>query len=185
MRSFGKVRATLGPASLVLLVVLAESACGYSLAGRGNFLPSYIKTIGVPQFTNHSTVAGLDLTLTTEVRSQFVNRGKRVVPDTDNVDAVCTATISSVTTTPTAFTTSRQASKYAIVITADVQFIDKHDNDKVLWVNHAVQVRDEYDATSSTTPNDPSAFLAGNANALERLAQAFAQTVVTSILEAF
>jgi hypothetical protein len=28
--------------------------CGYSLAGRGSFLPAYIKRIGVPQFTNNT-----------------------------------------------------------------------------------------------------------------------------------
>ena len=34
--------------------------CGYSLAGRGSFLPAYIKTIGVPQFTNRTAVFDLD-----------------------------------------------------------------------------------------------------------------------------
>jgi len=41
---------------LLLSVVcfLLLPGCGYSLAGRGSFLPDYIKTIGVPTFANHT-----------------------------------------------------------------------------------------------------------------------------------
>ena len=30
--------------------------CGYSLAGRGSFLPAYIRVIGVPTFVNRTTL---------------------------------------------------------------------------------------------------------------------------------
>jgi hypothetical protein len=122
--------------------------------------------------------------LTDQLRTEFVNRGRRTQPDVAGADAVLTATITSVTITPVAFTSTRQASKYAIIVIANVQFTDKHD-DKVLWANPAVQVRDEYDATTGTTANDPNAFLAGDANAMLRLSRTFAQQIVTSILEAF
>jgi outer membrane lipopolysaccharide assembly protein LptE/RlpB len=39
---------------LILLVVVTLPGCGYSLAGRGSFLPAYIKTVGVPQLMNRS-----------------------------------------------------------------------------------------------------------------------------------
>ena len=35
---------------LALLACLALSGCGYSLAGRGSFLPDYIRIVGVPAF---------------------------------------------------------------------------------------------------------------------------------------
>ncbi len=43
---------------LVLLVgtAVACSGCGYTLAGRGAFLPDYIRTIGIPMFENTTTV---------------------------------------------------------------------------------------------------------------------------------
>jgi len=41
---------------LSLLAVLGGSGCGYALAGRGSFLPATIMTIGIPAFTNHTTV---------------------------------------------------------------------------------------------------------------------------------
>ena len=169
---------------LLVLSWLALPACGYTLAGRGNFLPAYIKTIGIPLFVNHSSVAGLDQTLTDAVVTEFISRGRRVQPDTTNVDAILTATISSVVQAPIAFTPSRQVSRVQIVVVAEVEFKDTH-ADKVLWSNRAVQVRDEYDVSTSTSANDPNAFLSGDQNARARLAKAFAQQVVTSILEAF
>ena len=36
--------------------LLGQGGCGYSLAGRGSFLPAYIHRIGIPQFTNQTAV---------------------------------------------------------------------------------------------------------------------------------
>ena len=168
----------------VTIAALTGSACGYALAGRGNFLPAYIKTIGIPPFVNHSSVPNIDQSLTEATVQEFISRGRHVQPDTTGVDAIVTATVVSVVTTPLAFTTGRQVSRVQIVVTADVEFRDTH-ADKVLWSNKAMQVRDEYDVSSTTNPNDAGAFLSGDANARQRLAKTFAQQVVTSILEAF
>ncbi len=168
----------------VALAWLTSPACGYSLAGRGNFLPAYIKVIAIPPFVNHSSVANIDQILTEATVQEFISRGRHVKPGTEGADAILTATVLSVATTPLAFTTGRQVSSLQIVVTADVEFKDTH-ADKVLWANKSVQVRDQYDVSSTTNPNDAGAFLSGNANALQRLAKAFASQVVTSILEAF
>jgi hypothetical protein len=58
---------------LNLLVVAALAAplpgCGYSLAGRGSFLPSYIRVIGVPEFTNQTTYLEVERRFTERVRT--------------------------------------------------------------------------------------------------------------------
>jgi hypothetical protein len=169
---------------LVVGAALALPSCGYSLAGRGNFLPAYIKIIAIPGFVNHSSVANMDQVLTEATIAEFINRGRHVQPDPTGADAVLTATVVSVATTPLAFTASRQVSRVQIVVVADVEFKDTH-ADKVLWSNKGLQVRDEYDVSSTTNANDPNAFLSGDVNARQRLSKTFAQQVVTSILEAF
>ena len=64
------------------------SGCGYQLAGRGSFLPDYIKTIGVPTFENRTTLFNLETQVTQKVRSEFIGRGRyRIVPEATNVDA--------------------------------------------------------------------------------------------------
>ena len=68
---------------------VALSGCGYSLAGRGAFLPSYVRTIGVPNFTNGTVVFNLETTLTQKVRSELIGRGKyQILPQASEVDAL-------------------------------------------------------------------------------------------------
>jgi hypothetical protein len=42
-------------AALILTLAMATSSCGYALAGRGSFLPDYIRTVGIPPIENRST----------------------------------------------------------------------------------------------------------------------------------
>ncbi len=106
----------------LLVALVAHTGCGYSLAGRGSFLPAYIQRIGVPQFVNHTAVFDLDRQVTERVRTEFIGRGKyTIVPDATGVDALLTGTISSVTLTPVAFNTDQQATRYALTLTATVR----------------------------------------------------------------
>lgn len=174
-------------AAVLLMAGLGASACGYALAGRGNTLPATIKVVGIPLFVNHSQTPDIDQVLTRAVREEFGNHGKYVVnPDVDGADAVLTATINSVTYTVTAFNQStHQASRYAVIVSTNVEFKDVKDNNKVLWSNPALVFRDEYDVQSNVAGVDAAAFFRQDANALDRLSKNFARNVVTSILEAF
>ena len=171
--------------ALAVAMLLAVGGCGYSLAGRGSFLPEYIKTVGIPLFRNATTVFDLERLLTEQVRSEFIGRGRyRVVPEDTGVDAVLLGQITNVSVAPASFTEERQASRYAIVISARIQFRDLR-ADKILWENPALQFRDEYEVTTGIDAQDPNAFFGQSSNALDRLAADFSRTVVTAILEAF
>ena len=168
----------------LVLAVLAHSGCGYSLAGRGSFLPAYIKRIGVPQFTNNTAVFELDRQITDRVRSEFIGRGKwTIVPETSGVDGLVTGVISSVSLTPVAFNTAQQATRYALTLSASVEFKDMRTN-KVLWTNPSMQYREEF-APNSTNALDTTTFLGQDVNARERMANEFARALVSAILEAF
>jgi Lipopolysaccharide-assembly len=174
-----------GIRGVVLLAAVACGGCGYSLAGRGTSLPASIQTIGVPLFGNATSVFDVEQVLTQRVRLEFVGRGRyRVVPDGTGVDARLDGEITSITVTPTAFNDQQLASRYAISITVKVLFRDVK-NDKVLYENPAQTFREEYEVNSATVASDAAAFLGQNSNALERLSNDFAKTVVSAILEAF
>ena len=82
---------------LGVLCVGSTTGCGYSLAGRGSFLPVYIRTIGIPTFANHTTVFNLETLITQKVRSEFIGRGKyQILPQDTGVDAVLIGDISLV-----------------------------------------------------------------------------------------
>jgi outer membrane lipopolysaccharide assembly protein LptE/RlpB len=168
----------------VLLAVVLQSACGYSLAGRGSFLPAYIVRIGVPQFINNTAVFDLDRQVTERVRSEFIGRGKyTIVPEASGVDALLTGTITSVTLTPVALNSNQQATRYALTLSASVEFKDMRTN-KVLWTNPSMQYREEFQL-DPTSALDTSSFLGRDVNARERMANEFARALVSAILEAF
>ena len=90
---------------VVALAVLVQSGCGYSLAGRGSFLPVYIKRIGIPLFTNATTVFELDRRVTDKVRAEFIGRGKYAVTnDAIGADAMLTGEIVNISVQPVGFT---------------------------------------------------------------------------------
>ena len=171
----------------VVLVVGSglASGCGYALAGRGSFLPDYIRTIGIPEFSNATPYESVEQVLTEHVRSEFIGRGKyRVLPQRTGVDAVLTGEITGISVTPASFTEQQQASRYVITVTARLEFKDLKTNN-VLWDNPSLIYREEYDAAQGTGALDPNVFFGQQADALERVATQFARSVVSGILEAF
>jgi hypothetical protein len=167
--------------------VLGASACGYTLAGRGSFLPSYIKTIGVPAFTNRTNIFNFETQLTQKVRSEFIGRGKyQIVPDATGVDAVLVGEIISATVVPTGLNATGLQTGATVTVTASVQLKSLRD-DSIIWQNSAMSIREQYDTQNNTNnPSiDPSAFFAQNTTALDRLSTNFARTIVSGILEAF
>ena len=175
----------IGIVAALAACVAGTAGCGYSLAGRGSFLPDYIRVIGIPMFGNRTPLFNLETQLTEKVRAEFIGRGRyRIVPDTQNVDAVLTGEVSSVTITPLSFTSQQLASRYMITMSARVELRDQREN-KVLWENPALVFRQEYEAQSGNTPLDPTAFFGQDQNALDRMTTEFSRSIVSAILEAF
>ena len=172
---------------LPLLLLMPLSGCGYSLAGRGSFLPASIKIIAVPLFTNNSVVLELERRVTDKVRAELAGRGKYRVEASTTVphDAVLSGVITSVALLPSTYNNARQATQYTLTLTASVELKMAGENGKVVWANPSVQFREEFPVTSTTLASDPAAFLGNDINALERLASEFARSVVAAMLEAF
>ena len=175
--------------ALTLLMVAAlavpGSGCGYSLAGRGSFLPDYIRVIGVPEFANQTTYVEVERRFTERVRSEFIGRGRyQVLAQETGADAVLRGTITNLSMVPANFNDNQQATRYIIVISTRIEFVDLKTN-KPIWENPAMTFREEYDLPPDTQAGNPSAFFGQGSNALERVANDFARTVVSAILEAF
>lgn len=169
----------------LLTVACAAAACGYSLAGRGSFLPPEIKAIGVPTFANRTPVFNIETQLTQKVRAEFIGRGKyQILPEATGVDAVLNGEVSSVSIQPASFTVQQLASRYVITMTARVELRDVKAN-AVLWENPGLVFRQEYDAPNASSALDPAAFFGQDLNALDRMTNDFARTIVSAILEAF
>jgi hypothetical protein len=170
---------------VLCVLCIGTAGCGYTLAGRGAFLPANIRTIGIPTFTNQTTVFNLETLLTQKVRAELIGRGKyQILPQETGVDAVLKGDVVTVSVAPASFNPQQLASRYTILIVANIQLRDTREN-KVLWENPSMVFREDYDNTSGQNALDPSAFFGQEANALDRVSTDFARSIVSAILEAF
>jgi hypothetical protein len=171
---------------LTMLALVAAGGCGYSLAGRGAFLPDYIRTIAVPQFTNNTAVFDVERRVTERVHAELIGRGRYTVEPVQRpgADAVLVGAISSITVVPVAFNPQQQASRYVLTLTAQIELKDLK-TDKVLWSNAAMQFREEFEPTTGGVVADAADFFGQDTNALDRIATEFARSVVSALLEAF
>ncbi|MBI2186065.1 MAG: LptE family protein [Acidobacteria bacterium] len=172
--------------ALLLLVVLATPGCGYALAGRGSFLPTYIRVVGIPQLVNNTAFFQVEQILTEKIRTEFIGRGRyTVVPELEGADAVVTGTVTSIAVQPIGFTEQQLASRYQFTLTMNVQFTDARTN-QALWANSALTFREEYElSTRSNVALEGATFLSQERSSFDRIADDVARTVVTAILEAF
>ena len=171
---------------IALVLALTSSGCGYSLAGRGSFLPDYIRVVGIPQLVNQSTFFQVEQILTEKIRTEFIGRGRyTVVPNAEGADAVVTGAVTSITVQPVGFTEQILASRYLFTLTMRVEFTDARTT-KVLWSNPALTFREEYELTTrSNVEIQGDTFLTQERNSFDRISDDVARTVVTAIVEAF
>ena len=170
---------------IVAALAMPGAGCGYSLAGRGSFLPDSIRVIGVPEFANQTTYVEVERRFTERVRTEFIGRGRyKVLAQETGADAVLRGTITNLSIVPANFNDAQQATRYIIVINTRIEFVDLKSN-KALWENPSMVFREEYDLPPDTQAGNPAAFFGQGSNALERVANDFARSVVSAILEAF
>ncbi len=175
---------------LVALGAVGASACGYSLAGRGSFLPDYIRIIGIPLFFNRTPFVTVEQLFTEKVRIEFQSRGRYTVePTATGVDGVVRGEIVGILAAPAGFTDAQLATRYRFTIVMSVKFDDLAQK-RTLWENSALSFSDEYELQSrlslgSGAGLDAATFLEQERAAMDRLSTDFARSVVSSILEAF
>jgi hypothetical protein len=175
-----------GGAAPVLALLLASQGCGYALVGRGIATDPSIKRIGVV-FKDATGRPGLDQKVTEKVIEELLKRGRfDVVQETEGVDAVVQGDIVRYLATPVGFsqqgsgsTSTTQASRYAIILTARVRYA-KVGATEPIWQSDSLSVRDESDVGDSSE-----SFFDREDQVIDRLAASFARTLVSSMLEAF
>jgi hypothetical protein len=164
----------------------ASTACGYSLAGRGSFLPSYIRVISIPVFLNRTPYATVEQLFTEKVRVEFQSRGNYTVKVTEeDADGIVRGEITGIGASPVGFTDTQLATRYRFTVNVAVRFEDAREK-KTLWENPALTFSDEYElANRSSVTLGAAEFIGQERVAIDRLSSDFARTVVQAILEAF
>jgi hypothetical protein len=164
---------------------VGAASCGYALAGRGSFLPDYIRTLGIPMFGNATPHQSVEQIFTKKVRLEFQSsRRYTVVPSDEGVDGVVRGEITGISLSPVSLNDAQLASRFRVTVIVKVKFEDLKAQ-KTLWENPALSFSDEYELASTTTGADVSAFVGNERVAKDRMSTDLARSVVSAILEAF
>ncbi|MFQ5701633.1 MAG: LPS assembly lipoprotein LptE [Acidobacteriota bacterium] len=167
-------------AALALLVLVPAAGCGYRLAGRNQLLPESVKVIAVPPFENHSRRAEIEQRITEQITATFIKRGGyRTTATREGADAVLEGTVTGYDSTPVSVSASGRATRYEIVITAEVQLSTVPEGEVLFRASQFVFKR-QYDVQVESQ-----GFFDQEILAIDQIAKDFAESVVTSILEGF
>ncbi len=167
---------------LLLALPLFATGCGYSLVGNANnVVGPNVKTIQVPAFVNRTTRVELEQLVTQSVADEVVSRGRlRLVTTPAAADVILRGSIDSFGIFPIAFNTQGRATQYQISITAKIELVDHHNDDKVLWKNDQYRFVENYQVNLESTDAFDQ-----ETRAIREIAVRFAETLVTNLLEGF
>ncbi|HWQ36282.1 MAG TPA: LptE family protein [Blastocatellia bacterium] len=173
------------PASKILLILLllltsSFTEC-YKPAGRGENLPSHIRTLAIPPFQNRALRFKVEQRVTAAMIDEALRRARalRIVPAAEGADAVMIGTIKSYGWRGVVLDDVGRARLFEITITASVTVRDQTRN-KVIFDNQNYVFRGEYEISG-----DPQTFFSEEGPAVDRIARDFAKSVLTTILEGF
>jgi len=169
-------------AALPVLFVLVQltNACGYSLVGRSSTLPPSIRIIRFQTLANQTQRVGVEQRLSREIARELASRGRfSVQAEAAGANADLSGAVTGFSLYPVAFDTSGRAQEYQVRITARVSLKTLPDG-KALWENPSYTFQENYAFSTSAA-----SYVDRENEAIDRVAERFAESFVSSLLEGF
>ncbi len=175
-----RVRFWVAAALTLCAAFLTTAGCGYSLVGRTSTLPPSIRVIHFQTLANQTPRIGVEQRLSREIARELASRGRfSVRPEAAGADADLAGAVTGFSLFPVAFDEAGRAREYQIRITAQVSLKTLPDG-KVLWENPAYTFQENYAFSTSAA-----SFVDRENEAIDRVAERFAASLVSSLLEGF
>jgi|SRR6267142_2368541 len=170
--------ARLSALSLGLLFVSGFAEC-YKPVTK-NQLPERIKTVAVPAFQNNALRYKIEHRFTLAVINELIHRGRglRVQGDREGADAVIEGIIKGYQFRGVLLDDKGRARVFEVTIEAAVTVRDQAEN-RVLYDNQNFVFRGEYEFA-----NDPRNFFNEEDPAVQRMARSFAESIVSTLINA-
>ncbi len=164
----------------LLCAVLWTAACGYALVGKSSSLPESIRVVQFATLENQTPRVGLEQRFSGEIARELASRGRfQVQSGAEGADAVLFGVVTGFTLFPVAFDAQGRATDYQVQVTARVSLKTLPDG-KSLWENSAYTFRDNYQFSSSAA-----SYVDRENEAIDRVAERFAESLVSNLLEGF
>lgn len=165
----------------LLALAIAASGCGYHQVGAASHIPGNVRTLDVPMFQSKVQGFNTETAYTEAVVRELNTRTRYRVLSKDGAaaDATLRGTILTQTVTPLTYDpTSGQTSSYLVSVTANVVLTTE--DGTVLYRNDAFAWHEQYQSTQ-----DLSGFVQEDSAAVRRMAQNFAEALVSDMTESF
>jgi outer membrane lipopolysaccharide assembly protein LptE/RlpB len=167
-------------AALAAALLLAAAGCGYSLVGRGSTLPATVRVIRFQTLQNATSRVGVEQRVSREVARELATRGRfEVRADARDADAELSGAVTQFDLYAVAYDEEGRAKEYQVAITARVSLKTLPD-ETVLWENPSYTFRENY-----TLPASAASYADRENEAIDRVAERFAASLVSSVLEGF
>ena len=165
----------------VILSVSGFTDCYKPVTNSG--LPKHIKTVAVPafQFEPAGIRYRIESRFTSAVTNEIIRRGKglTVQGSTEGADAVVEGNIRNFSFTGVLLDVDGRARVYEVTVVAAITVRDLKEN-KILYDNQNLVFRDSFEFSS-----DPRSFFNEEDPAVDRIARAFSESVVSAIVNGF
>jgi hypothetical protein len=128
---------------LSLLCAFVLIGCGvYSFSGSG--LPSHIRTVAVPLFSNKSSEYGIKDDLTEGIIEALVSDGKLKVVRKEDADSIISGTVVEYKNLAYTYDRSENVQEYIVRIYVDISYEDMKKR-KVIWEEERMEGWGTYD----------------------------------------
>lgn len=166
--------------AMLLIITTGFTEC-YRPAGRGDWLPRHIRTIGIPPFQNQTQRFKVEQRFTGALIDEVLRRARSlsVIPTDENADAVLQGTIRNYNLRPVLLDDFGRARLFEVTVTVALTVRDQTRN-RVIFDNQNFIFRGEYEISG-----DPKTFFSEEGPAVDRLARDFSRAVLTTLLEGF
>jgi hypothetical protein len=161
--------------------MLAVAGCGYHTSGHAVRLPDNIHTIYVPMFGNTTQTFRVEQTITAAVIQELRSRTsyRIVTSDDGTADATLKGVVNYTTNSPLTYdSVTGRISSSLITVGAKASLVSK--SGKTLWDNPNYMYREQYQVS-----RDVASFFDESNPAFLRVANEFAKSLVSNILEAY
>jgi outer membrane lipopolysaccharide assembly protein LptE/RlpB len=164
----------------LLSFAAALSGCGYALVGRGSTLPETVRVIRFETLANETSRVAVEQRVSREIARELSTRGRfEVRADSQGADAELFGAVTQFDLYPVAFDGEGRAREYQVAVTARVTLRTVPD-ERVLWENPSYTFRDNY-----SLPLGAESYADRENEAIDRVAERFAASLVSSVLEGF
>jgi hypothetical protein len=168
--------------AIVAFSLFVVAGCGYHTSGHMVRLPGDVRTIYVPTFQNTTQTFRVEQTLTAAVVQELRSRTEFHVVTTDNgdtADATLKGLVNYTANSPLTYdSVTGRISSSVVTIAMKVSLVSK--SGKVLWDNPNYIYREQYQVS-----RDVASFFDESNPAFLRIANAFAKSLVSNIVEAY